>query len=94
MAQLSERGKVLDHFALTETSLQQLLMLDYDDALWRIDHETKVHVEWAKARRSFIKAEMDRRQPKQKRKPTTGLPIVSHRNRTNGTAHVHGERYG
>jgi nicotinic acid phosphoribosyltransferase len=96
MAQLSERTKTLAKFATSEAELKQLRALGHEEATWRINHEMKVHIEWAQERAIFMQAEMPPAPSTNGHKPTMtiGPPIVTHRNRNGaGFTHTTGEKY-
>lgn len=82
---------------VTEEVITQHRTLEYDEAVWRIEHEYKVHVEWAQRRRVFMLTEIaDRKPGATKMRPIPiGPPIVRHAG-TSGRVRSssYGERFG
>lgn len=107
MAKLNERTRVLQEMCVTEADIKQLYDLTsslspadaYDEAKWRIEHEYRVHVEWAAQRRDFMLAEIADLKPHTNgRRPVPiGPPIVRHagaNGRVSRGNSTYGERFG
>lgn len=98
-AQLSERNRTLKDYAVTEATLKELKRLGHEEATWRVAHELRVQIQWAKDRAAFIQSELDTLLPAKTRrvpKPEE-RPIQSHQHgaaRNGKSPAMFGEKYG
>jgi hypothetical protein len=106
MAKYSERNATLREFAISPTELKHLGLvkdegqIDYEEALWRMQHEERVMLQWVKDRYAWLHKELDKNRPAMPPTPKPiydGPPIVSHRvgrgPRATGQQH-YGEKFG